>query len=364
VRRLALLLPVLLVACGGEDTAGPPPVPRIRVLLRSIAGAPATTVRFPAPWRETDAATGEEVARGASLSRELALAGARIDGPLRFETDGEFAVGGRRYRGALLLVPGEDGVLPIVETDLESYAPGVLAGELGRAFPAAALRAQAVASRTYALSRIQDRPADRPYDVADDTSDQRFLGLVGAEDAALSRAAADTRGLVLTDGHGPITAYFHSTCGGHTASGHEVFEVPESAPLGGVPCRWCVRSSKYRWQVSFPLAAVASRLGLEASPGAVTVDRSPRTGRALTLRFGEAAVPAAEVRSRLGVDRFLSCLLSAVEMQGSEVRFEGRGWGHGVGMCQMGATGMAKEGASAGDILAHYYPGATLSRIY
>ena len=64
------------------------------------------------------------------------------------------------------------------------------------------------------------------------------------------------------------------------------------------------------------------------------------------------------------MDRFLSCLIAGVEVDGDEIRFTGRGWGHGVGMCQMGATGMAKEGASAGDILAHYYPGAALSRIY
>jgi stage II sporulation protein D len=236
-----------------------------------------------------------------------------------------------------------------------------------RAFPPAARRAQAVAARTYALYKKGIRPPDRGWDVTDDTSDQVFVGLVGPIDAALVRSAADTRGLVLTFAGAILPARYSSTCGGHTVPASEGLGAEDLPPLVGMPCRWCRKSRKFRWRRELPLADVVTALRLPGPPTGVEITRSARTGRALTLRFlGERPVErsAADVRSRLDPDTMLSVLLDAVEVRGDTIEFRGRGWGHGVGMCQMGATGMAKAGASPGDILAHYYPGALLSRIY
>ena len=313
-------------------------------------------------------ATDGRIDSGTSLTRDLPTAGAEIPEARRLIPDSRrFRVAGRDFRGTLLMEPGPGGVDLIVETDLESYLPGVLSAELGASFPPAALGAQAVASRTYALYKATVAPPARSWDVADDQSDQVYRGTPPVDAGPLFQATEATRGIVLLHAGRPLPAYFHSTCGGHTSAAHDVFGGPPIPPLSAVPCRYCQGTRYYRWEAAIPLLSASRALGLGDDLRAMHIGRTDRGGRAQTFTLvaaGSSERPAPDVRMALGPSVLRSTLIRAIKISGSEVRFEGGGWGHGVGLCQMGARGMALLGAASSDILSHYYPGAEVFRLY
>jgi stage II sporulation protein D len=290
-----------------------------------------------------------------------------MDGSLRVVCRaGRLTVDGTPYPGDLLLAPGEGGVVLVNETDLESYLPGVLAGEMNRSFPPAALRAQAVAARTYALHRIRKAPG-ATWHLFDSTRSQRYLGLVEPSGGPLVLAAADTRGVVLQWAGRLLPAYYHSTCGGRTASARDALGGPDLPPLVGSPCAFCGDSPKFRWTARFPLAEAVPGLGLPGPFRTAAVTARFRDGRARTVRFATTptrSLRATDLRALLGPGRLPSTRIDALRVEGPDLVIEGGGFGHGAGMCQYGARGMARAGAGTGDILSHYYPAANRTRIY
>jgi len=372
VRRapVLLLLAALLGACASEPArrSGPGARPAVRVLLRAASARPNVRIAVAGPYRILEAKTGRRLQEGPRLDTAVVLEGSPLPSARRIETDGSpVHVGGRPYPGALLLVPEKERVLLVNEVRMESYLPGVLAREMGPGFHPAALRAQAVASRTYALDRMRRTAPGRPWHVRDDRSSQVYSGLVPTTVTRIHRAVADTAGMVVTWRSRPVPAYFHSTCGGHTAPGWEIFGGPRLPPLAGTPCPHCRISRLHRWKADFPADEVARALSLPAAPTRVEVCALLEGGRAKTIRFhapGPVELPAADVRMRLDPGKLYSTLFFRLEIVDGRLVAEGGGWGHGVGMCQMGAAGMARAGASAGDILLRYYPGASLSRVY
>lgn len=145
-------------------------------------------------------------------------------------------VGSRRYRGSFLCVPGEQGPVVVNVVPLEDYLLGVVPAEMGpKNFPhLEALKAQAVAARSYALAQVGAH-ASQGFDLCDREHCQVYLGADG-EEALSSQAVSETRGEVLVFGGEVVRAYFHSTCGGHTEAGGEVFPKEKAPYLQGVPC--------------------------------------------------------------------------------------------------------------------------------
>lgn len=364
---LASLLLLVVASCPGSAGASPEVQGPPRVRVRLVAASARSKVRLTGAgaWKLLADEGRRVLDSGTDLSREVALRGGKIEGPLRLRAAGGIAVDGRAYPGQLLMVPDEGGVALLNETDLESYLPGVLAGELGSGYPSAALRAQAIAARTYALARVRKAP-DAAWHLADDTSSQVYRGRVGRDDAALLAAVSDTTGLVLRWDGKLLSTWYHSTCGGHTAAARDVFGEADVPPFAGVPCPFCEDSPRFRYRVRIPRDEVATALGLPAPPTAVAIEGRTPDGRARALRFapGDRRVSALDVRSRLGPERLPSTLIESVVADGKDLVFTGRGFGHGVGLCQWGAVGMARRGAGPADILAQYYPGAAISRLY
>ena len=355
----------LLSACASDAPAPPPAAaaPVLRILLKEASATPGAPVETPGPYTLCDPATGDVLETGSRLDRPVP---ASVPRPMRLlPASGTLSVAGRTYRGSLLIRPAEPGVELILETDIEEYLPGVLAGELGPTYPPAALRAQAVVSRTFAVHRRQARLATGSWDLTDDTSDQVFLGV--SDHPALRDAVADTRGMVLLWRGQVLPAHFSSTCGGHTAARDEVFGGPAIPPLAGTPCPFCASGKYSRWTVRIPAADAGRSLGLPGPLESVEPLARDRAGRSLTVRIRGGAtrdMAASQLRSSLGVSVLRSTFLLNVRRVGSDIVFDGAGWGHGVGLCQIGATGMARKGAGSSDILKHYYPGAQLCRLY
>jgi len=402
------LVAVMIWAClPAEEIAEPQPEsgrPQVRVALVlgadsvSIGGGQALLVH------DGDGVLRLEVPEQVTVAGSAATGGAllRLDGGLSIEPahllrvsprdeGGLVRLNGRDYRGELLLLPVGRALTVVNRLDIEGYLAGVISAEMGRrgAAEQAALEAQAVVSRTFALRALL-RFRERPYDLVATVADQAYQG-VAAELPQGWQAIAATAGQVLSWEGQPIEAFFHSTCGGRTAAGEEVFvdgarpylrSTPDLAPDGTA---WCAISPRYRWTerwASADLHEVLRRtlpaLGVE--PGRIGTLADIRVGgqtpsgrvRALLLRFDGGAVPiegSAAVRQALqpvgGALLRSAAFRLEVSRSGDrlrEVRAEGSGAGHGVGFCQWGAVGRARGGADWRAILHAYFLGADVER--
>jgi stage II sporulation protein D len=256
----------------------------------------------------------------------------------------------------------------IVALDIEKYLYGVVPLESPPSWPAAALEAQAIVARTYAL---QKRTLSRPYDVLATDADQRYGG-VAAEHPASSAAVDATRGQTLVYLGGPASVFYSSCCGGHSADADEMWGHAGLPYLRGVDDPYCTASPDYRWQRTLPLDRVRAALadGLAGAPSAAELDDPDDSGRPRTVTFrgdnGPAlALSVSEVRRRFGPDTVRSLWLREIDIDHTQavplVVIEGSGRGHGVGLCQWGARGMALSGAGVSAILAHFFPGTAVT---
>jgi stage II sporulation protein D len=268
--------------------------------------------------------------------------------------------------GSIVRVQQADGT--IVALDIEKYLYGVVPLESSPSWPAAALQAQAIVARTYAL---QKRTLSRAYDVLASDADQRYGG-PAAEHPASSAAVDATHGQTLAYLGGPASVFYSACCGGHSADANELWGHAGIPYLRGVDDPYCTAAPDYRWQRTLPLdrarAALADRLS--GSPQAAQLDDPDDSGRPRTVTFrgdgGAAlALSVSEVRRRFGAETIRSLWLRQIDFDRTQavplVVIEGSGRGHGVGLCQWGARGMALSGAGASAILAHYFPGTAVT---
>jgi stage II sporulation protein D len=319
--------------------------------------------------------------RGPSLAESVVLPtadGLKI-GPRTFRgrtvrlvtyTDGALAVNGTRYRGEVVLHRDTAHHLSVLNVlPVESYLYSVLGSESYASWPPPAHQAQAIIARTYAYWRMADRQDER-FDLHATVLDQNYLGM--AKERPEFRAAVDrTRGTVLLYKMKLFRCYYHSTCGGHTEAVDNAFPDPRIAPLRGVRCTWCKESKHYRWSKTLSGATIEAALRRAGAPvaGVAKVEVTSRSaaGRALeitvTSKTNRCVVRrASDFRLAVGPRTLPSTFVEVLPTAGG-FTFRGRGWGHGVGLCQWGSRGMARKGCSATDILMHYYPGATLRRL-
>ncbi|HZA13360.1 MAG TPA: SpoIID/LytB domain-containing protein [Myxococcaceae bacterium] len=303
------------------------------------------------------------------------LAGGRIeiDGApwpepaIRFRAEGQSApalgphsirAGSFEVRGEVVIQVHGRALQLINVIALEHYLAAVLGSEMPSWFPEEALKAQAVAARTYALHKKLEA-YDQPYHLGSSVLHQVYGGLRREDER--TRAAVDaTRGEVLTWDLQPIEAYFHASCGGRTEDG--LHALGRDLPyLHSVTCP-CGSSAVSRWEASVSPSDVEAAIG---APGAnlVIASRTP-TGRVERLRAGSRPIDAVTFRRRLGYARVKSLSFDVQPARDGELRLTGRGHGHGAGLCQWGARALATQGRSYRQILAHYYAGTELQVLY
>lgn len=309
-----------------------------------------------AAGRVTLAAVGERIRWNGSklLGESLDAAGAP-----------DLRVGNRGGISRVRLLARKGNLLVVAVVPLEAYVAAVLSREAPPRFHPEALAAMAVAVRTYAVGAAA-KPRDPAYDVAGGVEDQVFDGMDGV--SAVFREAADrTRGLVVRYRGELARTVYHSTCGGRTEDAGSAWGK-DTPYLRAQFCADCADSPAYRWEYRMSGAEgrrVAKALGVP--PGKdlrITVTGRTPTGRASRVLISSGGVSrelqAAEFRKAAGYANVRSLKMEIVPVAG-EWRFTGEGWGHGVGMCQFGANGMARRGAGFREILARYYPGTEIT---
>jgi len=304
------------------------------------------------------------------------------------------SVNQRRYRGSLSILAADSGVRIVNRVGVEAYLRGVVPRELGvrGAGDRAALEAQAVAARSYAVARIGN--TTRAYDVAASTTDQVYGG-VDAENAVADAAVAATEGLVLTYNGRVVSAPYHSTCGGSTAAADEIWRSQNEPYLQRVSDRipgtdryYCDIAPRFRWERSWradSLTAVVERYlrsYAQVPPGnvgevrRVDVDSKTPSGRVAALWVetsrGRYRLRGNDIRyvlrspsgELLNSTYFSPEVVSSPDGRLTRLTVRGLGYGHGVGMCQWGAIGRARAGQDFRTILRTYFPGTTVARVY
>ncbi len=298
------------------------------------------------------------------------------------------ALGKACYPGSILFRATNGKLDAINSVDVEDYLRGVVPYEIGKLDSSRieALKAQAVAARTYAYKHFNSREA-MGFDVFADTKDQVYKGLESA--TALTDAAVKaTAGVVMTYNGEFIIAYYHSTCGGITetlatwnrADLPYLKSVPDRRP-DGKP--WCDESSYIKWERRFADKEIAKLFKANASEAkavfsdkngadfkkvkSVKVKDKLKSRRILTLRVetdkGHFDVLTDRTRwlfKKAGT--ILPSSFFSIKKDGKEWVLTGTGFGHGVGMCQMGVRARAQAGQSYLEILSHYYQGITLEK--
>ena len=337
--------------------AGPAPWTLRRARSRSEeAGLLGDVLPTEAPLIRIETRKGHLHVGGRDMGREFVL-----DVP---EPGVEIDVNGKTliYHGRLAF-SAEPDARPVLTLPLEDYLAQVLPREMPISYPEAALEAQAIAARSYAAAQVL-RTRRRAFDVVDDEFSQVF----GSVDHRTPRARSivnATRGIVLSYGGRVLPGFFSANCGGHTRPAGDAFGGKTSPPLSGVPCAGCGWSKDFRWSTRVPLSPAVRRLGLSSRPDQVRVhhfEGDPwRSSLVFELGGSRSFISARRLRRALGRRRIRSLRLKGASLQHGDLILSGRGFGHGVGLCQQGARGYAERGWSAEDILSHYYPEAVLA---
>jgi stage II sporulation protein D len=242
---------------------------------------------------------------------------------------------------------------------LEVYVARVLAGEAEPRAAEGAQRALAIAIRTFALVNA-GRHAQNGFDLCDSTHCQ----VPRAATALTRRAAFATAGQILTRNGRPAEVFYSASCGGHTESADQVWPGADYPYMPAVPDE--VHGEDVSWTLVLTLQDIQRALrsaGFEGELTAVSVDDRNASGRATRLRLTGLrpdSIAGDRFRAVLGATRVRSTAFS-IELKGGSARFTGRGYGHGVGMCVIGAGRRAGRGDSVEAILAKYFPGLTLT---
>ncbi|MFQ3620562.1 MAG: SpoIID/LytB domain-containing protein [Spirochaetales bacterium] len=301
----------------------------------------------------------------------------------------------RSYRGSFQIVPSSEGFSLINWINLEEYLYSVLPSEIPASWPMEALKAQAIAARSYTLA-MMEAAKSRSFDVYGGTRSASYKG-VENEHPRTTQAVDSTRGQVLKTARGYLSAFYYANSGGYGESSAVVWGYtdtfppvpdalvsPRSEPLSLVQLTYWLRSSpptfaswpglhfpeSYRWERWVTPEDILNRLGKEAPPGRITAILT--RGRGISGRVKEIEIRTEGGAIRLKGDRIRIVLgglrstlftlrtLSGLDGYPEYFIFTGGGWGHGVGMDQSGAAGMAANGYLAEEILKHYYPKAQL----
>lgn len=273
---------------------------------------------------------------------------------------------GFRGRVELHNVLGKIYIINIV--NIEEYLASVVPSEMPSSWNIEALKAQAIAARTYTYYHLSKNGDSKSiYDLDSTTNFQVYKGILSEKDSS-TKAVRDTAGVIMTYNHEPILAYFHSTSGGKTADDKYVWQGEDLPYLDSVQCTYSKESPHYEWTAEITLSEIERALA----------GKYQRIGKIRKITFkkfddrvvevnvihsnGNLVLSGNQFRLMLDPSKLKSTMFTARQNKNS-FHIYGRGWGHGVGMCQWGAKGRGEKGFNYEQILTYYYKNVKLTRI-
>ena len=379
-RHLSVLLLACLLILGSSLSALAAPPPTIRVLVIEAVSQLTISVKHKA-FILTDENGKTFRRRRKKINIVKDQNGFRVNGEkfaatqlTVYNSSEQYAINNRSFRGKIIIHKMSNGKIGVVNVlPVEDYLVGIINSEISSMWPIESIKAQVVAARTYSLKRIQDmRNSAKPYDIFATTLDQVYHGS-HLEDSKSRKAVRETRGETLNKQGKIFKTYYHSCCGGKTEHIHNVWpqKIMSASKQSSVIDKFCARSPAITWEHRISLVDLenllqANNVQLSSIQDIATTQLpdSPRIDQVLIIdQAGLSMIKATSLRKWIGYKKFRSTWFN-VGIENNHVVFAGRGYGHGVGMCQWGVKGMAEAGHSYKEILSFYYPNAQLATNY
>ncbi len=258
------------------------------------------------------------------------------------------------YFQSLEIAATDKGLKLVNQVDIERYVSRVVQAEVGYGAEQEYYKIQSIICRTYAIRNLERHVLDG-YDLCDNEHCQVYSGLKAPTNEVI-KATASTSGLVMVDDNeNLILSAFHANCGGQTANSEDVWKESRTY-LSSVNDTFCLRSRSAIWDKTIPLSEFISQIGFgeKSLANGQTIFRQPN--RKKYFKLGADSVPTAKMRRYLG----LRSAFFDLEIKDNQVNISGKGYGHGVGLCQQGAMQMAATGYTFSQILGYYYKGVSL----
>lgn len=256
---------------------------------------------------------------------------------------------------------------------MEEYIQGVVAAEMDTKWPVNALAAQAILARTFTLENINSGRVKQLHGTDASTSVEEFQAYDPSKiNENVRKAVEQTRGEVVTLDGNPIHAWFSACDGGVSASAEEGLAfTKEPTPFinAGVQdgCLAITEPKNKAWEARIPVGQVrtAVQRATGKDPGAITsasIEKKGPSGRAEQIKIGNVTTSGPSLRLALGSEKVRSMLLTDLRVEGGQLVLTGKGFGHGVGMCQWGARLMAEQGKSPEDIVGFYFQNVDIQK--
>jgi stage II sporulation protein D len=286
------------------------------------------------------------------------FSGQTEDDSFSLRINGEFPLR-QYYSGDVMCSPDMETLVLVNICDIEKYIAGVVQAEGGNGKNAEYFKTQAVIARTY-MYKYQDKHLHDRYNLCDDTHCQAYNGF--SSDSLLINAVLETKGLVILDRDSAlITAAFHSNCGGETSASEDVW-LTSQPYLKRVTDPYCLSSRNAKWERTISIEDWIRYLhssGYDGPTNDLSIFRHIQKSRSENYVVGSFYVPFRKIRN----DMNLRSAFFSVIPETDRIRLEGRGYGHGVGLCQEGAMVMASKGFDFRQIIDFYYFGVIIDDI-
>lgn len=265
------------------------------------------------------------------------------------------------YRGDISLITENGKMIPVDIVELDEYIYSVVPSEIGKKFPEEAVKAQIIAARTYAYYNTKNSKF-KNYDLVDNVDSQVYRG-ISAEDESINKLVNNTKNIIMTYNGEPINAVFHSDSGGYTANSEDVW--------GGKPVDYLRSindignndySPRKNWSYTITKQKFKNIFGVY--PNEITMEKKDnRIERVYILGENKRIeLTSNEFRKKLGYTNLFSTIFEFQDL-GDSFMFSGNGSGHGVGLSQWGAYGMAVKNMKYDQILKHYYTGIKIEEL-
>ncbi|MCS7231049.1 MAG: SpoIID/LytB domain-containing protein [Elusimicrobiota bacterium] len=295
--------------------------------------------------------------------------------PIKIYSKDKIIIDGKIYMGEVEVLTKNNSLLLVNIIDIEKYLYGVVPYEVVGSWNDEMLKVQAVISRTYTISNLARHKEDG-YDLCSSYHCQVYEGISEKMHQRVKKAVDETFGLVIVEDkkNSPIQAYYHAACGGATEDVKEVWSgVASFRYLCGVKCGYCKDSPHYNWSYQISkdeFIKLLKRNGFSLGGDIRSIKKfsSTKNGRVKELiiesNTSSFIIKAEELRKILGYTNIKSTKITKIELINKTISFYGKGWGHGVGLCQWGASFLTFNGKNFKEVIRYYYPNTTIRKYY